>query len=88
MVTARHGVYLEVQSGERGLDEETLVDTEVSVEASIPSYEEDARIQYAGGLRGRHAGGAGGKGIGTSQPNVGDQVSLSFFRSNAHSLQL
>ncbi|MBC7925898.1 MAG: DNA-directed RNA polymerase subunit beta', partial [Bryobacteraceae bacterium] len=32
------------------VEEETLVDTDVSIEAGIPGYDEDARVQYAGGL--------------------------------------
>jgi DNA-directed RNA polymerase subunit beta' len=32
------------------VEEETMLDTDVSIEAGIPGYDEDARVQYAGGL--------------------------------------
>jgi DNA-directed RNA polymerase subunit beta' len=32
------------------VEEETVLDTDVSIEAGIPGYDEDARVQYAGGL--------------------------------------
>jgi len=32
------------------VEEEAILDTDVSMEAGIPGYDEDARVQYAGGL--------------------------------------
>jgi DNA-directed RNA polymerase subunit beta' len=42
--------YRQVKIQGEDVEEETLVDTDVSIEAGIPGYDEDARIQYAGGL--------------------------------------
>jgi hypothetical protein len=43
--------YRQVKIQGEDVEEESLVDTDVSIEAGIPGYDEDARIQYAGGLR-------------------------------------
>jgi DNA-directed RNA polymerase subunit beta' len=42
--------YRHVKIQGEDVEEETLVDTDVSIEAGIPGYDEDARIQYTGGL--------------------------------------
>ena len=42
--------YRQVKIQGEDVEEESLVDTDVSIEAGIPGYDEDARIQYTGGL--------------------------------------
>ena len=37
-------------AGEDVVEEEMITDTDVSIESGIPGYDEDARVQYAGGL--------------------------------------
>jgi DNA-directed RNA polymerase subunit beta' len=42
--------YRQVKIAGEDVEEEALVDTDVSIESGIPGYDEDARVQYAGGL--------------------------------------
>jgi DNA-directed RNA polymerase subunit beta' len=42
--------YRQVKIAGEDVEEERLVDTDVAIESGIPGYDEDARVQYAGGL--------------------------------------
>ena len=43
-------------AGEDVVEEELISDTDLALADGIPGYDEDARVQYAGGLNGRYSG--------------------------------